>query len=56
MYRALKAKPSINSDKLVTFILYPYVTLVGRLRKKMCTLGYKHETWYNYSLRDANKN
>ena len=30
--------------------------LVGWLRKKSCTLGYKHETWYNYSLSNAYKN
>ena len=30
--------------------------IVGRLRKKSCTLGCKHETWYNYSLRNANTN
>ena len=29
--------------------------IVGRLRKKSCTLGCKHGTWYNYSLRNANK-
>ena len=29
--------------------------LVGRLSKKSCTLGCKHETWYNYGLRNACK-
>ena len=29
---------------------------VGRLRQKSCTLGCKHETWYNYSLRNSKKN
>ena len=32
------------------------VLIVGRLRKKSCTLGCKHETWYNYSLRNAKTN
>ena len=30
--------------------------IVGRLSKKLCTLGFKHETWYNYGLRNAYKN
>ena len=37
----------------VEFVVIP---IVGRLRKKSCTLGYKYDTWYNYSLRNATKN
>ena len=36
--------------------LHPFALVVGRLRKKLCTLGCKHETWYNYSLRNAKTN
>ena len=36
--------------------VFSQTVIVGRLRKKSCTLGYKHETWYNYSLRNTNKN
>ena len=34
----------------------PIDIIVGRLSQKSCTLGCKHETWYNYSLRNSKKN